>query len=275
MAEREADGGTLFGEIRRFARTSGAVGGIAARVAGAKVFGIKTDRAAHAEDLKTILGGLKGPLMKVAQILSTIPDALPDEYAAGAGAAAGQRAADGLGLRPPAHGRASWGRTGSRKFRSFGQEAAAAASLGQVHRATLLDGTEVACKLQYPDMREHGRGRPAAAASWRWRLPAHRQRDPGRRDLRRARRAPARGAGLRARGRAAAALPDHAARPAAASACPSRSTAYTTKRLLTMTWLEGTPIQQLDRQRPAARSSATTSPRRCSTPGTCRSTATA
>lgn len=51
MAERSADGGTLFGEFRRFARTSGAVGGIAARVAGEKVFGIKTDRAAHAEDL--------------------------------------------------------------------------------------------------------------------------------------------------------------------------------------------------------------------------------
>ena len=74
-------GSNLFGEIRRFARTSGAVGGIAARVAGARVFGIKTDRAAHAEDLKVILGGLKGPLMKVAQFLSTVPDALPAEYA--------------------------------------------------------------------------------------------------------------------------------------------------------------------------------------------------
>ena len=38
------------------------------------------------------------------------------------------------------------------KFSSFGQEAAAAASLGQVHRATLPDGRDVACKLQYPDM---------------------------------------------------------------------------------------------------------------------------
>ncbi len=74
--------GSLFGEVRRIARTSGAVGGIAARVAGQRVFGLKTDKAAHAEDLKQILGGLKGPLMKVAQFLSTIPDALPDEYAA-------------------------------------------------------------------------------------------------------------------------------------------------------------------------------------------------
>src|ERR1700743_615060 len=74
-------GSNLFGEIRRFARTSGAVGRTAPRVAGERVFGIKTDRAAHAEDLKTILGGLKGPLMKVAQFLSTVPDALPVEYA--------------------------------------------------------------------------------------------------------------------------------------------------------------------------------------------------
>src|SRR6202451_758964 len=73
---------TLFGEFKRMARTSGAVGGIAARVMGARAFGIKTNRAEHAEDLKLILGGLKGPLMKVAQFLSTVPDALPAEYAA-------------------------------------------------------------------------------------------------------------------------------------------------------------------------------------------------
>ena len=75
------DRGSLFGEAMRFARTSSAVGGIAARVIGERAFGIKTNRAGHAEDLKTILGGLKGPLMKVAQFLSTVPDALPPEYA--------------------------------------------------------------------------------------------------------------------------------------------------------------------------------------------------
>ena len=141
----------LFGELRRFARTSGAVGGIAARVAGEKVFGFKTDRLAHAEDLKSIIGGLKGPLMKVAQILSTIPDALPDEYS--------QELAQ-LQANAPAMGwsfvrRRMAGELGpdwQGKFASFGQEAAAAASLGQVHRATLPDGTDVACKLQYPDM---------------------------------------------------------------------------------------------------------------------------
>jgi predicted unusual protein kinase regulating ubiquinone biosynthesis (AarF/ABC1/UbiB family) len=38
------------------------------------------------------------------------------------------------------------------RFASFDETAAAAASLGQVHRAMLHDGTRVACKLQYPDM---------------------------------------------------------------------------------------------------------------------------
>src|SRR3712207_3420848 len=79
MSERQQP--SLFGEIRRMARTSGAVGGIAARVAGQRLLGMRTDKAAHAEDLKAILGGLKGPLMKVAQFLATVPDALPEEYA--------------------------------------------------------------------------------------------------------------------------------------------------------------------------------------------------
>jgi predicted unusual protein kinase regulating ubiquinone biosynthesis (AarF/ABC1/UbiB family) len=38
------------------------------------------------------------------------------------------------------------------RFRSFEHVAARAASLGQVHRATALDGTPLACKLQYPEM---------------------------------------------------------------------------------------------------------------------------
>ena len=141
----------VFGEIRRFARTSGAVSGIAARVAGEKVFGFKTDKAAHAEDLKAILGGLKGPLMKVAQILSTIPDALPEAYA---------KELSELQANAPSMGsafvrRRMQGELGPEwrgRFGSFVEQAAAAASLGQVHRATMKDGTAVACKLQYPDM---------------------------------------------------------------------------------------------------------------------------
>jgi predicted unusual protein kinase regulating ubiquinone biosynthesis (AarF/ABC1/UbiB family) len=148
MAERE---GSIFGQFQRFAKTSGAVGGIAARITGERVFGIKTNQAKHAEDLKAILGGLKGPMMKVAQFLSTVPDALPPEYAA--------QLAELQANAPPM----GWafvrrrmagelGPNWEAKFPSFSKEAVAAASLGQVHRATLPDGTDVACKLQYPDM---------------------------------------------------------------------------------------------------------------------------
>ncbi len=133
------------------ARTSGAVGGIAARVAGSRMFGIKTDKAAHAEDLKVILGGLKGPLMKVAQFLSTVPDALPMEYAEEL--AQLQANAPAMGWTFVRRRMASeLGPDWQSRFARFSQTASAAASLGQVHRATLPDGTDVACKLQYPDM---------------------------------------------------------------------------------------------------------------------------
>jgi predicted unusual protein kinase regulating ubiquinone biosynthesis (AarF/ABC1/UbiB family) len=148
MSDKES---TLFGEVRRMVQTSGAVGGIAARVAGQRLLGLKTDKQAHAEDLKRILGGLKGPMMKVAQFLSTVPDALPEEYA--------EQLATLQANAPPMgwpfvrrRMQAELGPAWQSKFREFGQEAAAAASLGQVHKARLPDGTAVACKLQYPDM---------------------------------------------------------------------------------------------------------------------------
>lgn len=149
MAERE--GSTLFGEARRMLRTSSAVTGIAARFAGQKLFGVKGDKAAHAEDLKAILGGLKGPMMKVAQFLSTVPDALPPEYAKEL--ATLQANAPPMGWPFVRRRMASeLGTAWESKFTSFEREAAAAASLGQVHRAVLPDGRRVACKLQYPDM---------------------------------------------------------------------------------------------------------------------------
>src|ERR1700748_2048463 len=143
-----SDRGNLFGELRRMARTSGAMGGIAARVAGERMFGIKTDRASHAEDLRTILGGLKGPLMKVAQFLSTVPDALPAEYAAELAHLQAHAPAMGWAFVRRRMG-GELGPDGQSRFASFNQDAAAAASLGQVHRARLLDGRDVACKLQY------------------------------------------------------------------------------------------------------------------------------
>ncbi|CAI9119370.1 ABC1 kinase family protein [Brytella acorum] len=151
MSDRkDMDRSGFFGELKRMARTSGAVGSIAARVAGNR-FGFKTDSAIHANDLKASLGGLKGPLMKVAQLLSTIPGALPDDYA---------REMAQLQANAPPMGwsfvrrrmTAELGTGWERRFRSFSHDAVAAASLGQVHRALTTDGRDVACKLQYPDM---------------------------------------------------------------------------------------------------------------------------
>jgi predicted unusual protein kinase regulating ubiquinone biosynthesis (AarF/ABC1/UbiB family) len=142
---------SLGGRVMRYARVGRAVGGLAARVAGQRYLGFKTNRAENAADLKEALGGLKGPLMKVAQIMATIPDALPKEYV---------EQLQQLQANAPAMGwpfvkrrmAAELGTNWQSKFKKFEHEAAAAASLGQVHRATSHDGEALACKLQYPDM---------------------------------------------------------------------------------------------------------------------------
>src|ERR1700742_5090658 len=72
---------TLRKRVKRYAKVSTAMAGFGARMAGKRYLGIDADRQKQAERLRTALGGLKGPLMKVAQILSTIPDAVPKEYA--------------------------------------------------------------------------------------------------------------------------------------------------------------------------------------------------
>jgi len=141
----------LSARMRRYARVSGVVAGQAARFAGKRLFGGGGDSAAHAAEIKAALGGLKGPLMKVAQMLATIPDALPADYAVEL--AQLQSNAPPMG-RPFVRRRmaAELGPDWNRHFRDFPLEPAAAASLGQVHRAILADGRPVACKLQYPDI---------------------------------------------------------------------------------------------------------------------------
>lgn len=148
MADEENSFG---GRLRRYARVSGAMGGLAARVAGERYLGLKVDREAHANELRAALGGLKGPLMKVAQMLSTIPEAVPKEYAQ----ELQHLQADAPSMGWPFVKRrmaSELGPAWQSKFQSFEHEAAAAASLGQVHKAVGLDGRRLACKLQYPDM---------------------------------------------------------------------------------------------------------------------------
>jgi predicted unusual protein kinase regulating ubiquinone biosynthesis (AarF/ABC1/UbiB family) len=109
------------------------------------------DRAGEAAALAGALGNLKGPLMKVAQLLATIPDLLPPEYAAELQKLQSEAPPMGWAFvkrRMVAELGPNW----PTKFASFEHHPAAAASLGQVHRARSHDGAELACKLQYPDM---------------------------------------------------------------------------------------------------------------------------
>ena len=147
----ELDGSALGGRVKRYARVTTTVGGLAARMAGERYLGMKIDKDAHAAQLRAALGGLKGPLMKVAQILSTIPDALPEEYANEL--AALQADAPSMGwLFVKRRMRAELGNDWQSHFASFEKEAISAASLGQVHQAVSHEGQKLAIKLQYPDM---------------------------------------------------------------------------------------------------------------------------
>jgi predicted unusual protein kinase regulating ubiquinone biosynthesis (AarF/ABC1/UbiB family) len=140
------------GRFRRYAKVTGTMGNLAMKIAGERYLGIKVDRENHATELRDALGGLKGPLMKVAQILATIPEALPREYAEEL--ANLQTDAPSMGwLFVKRRMVTELGSDWQSRFAAFEKQAAAAASLGQVHCATGHDGTAYACKLQYPDMR--------------------------------------------------------------------------------------------------------------------------
>ena len=141
----------MSARVSRYARVGANVGGVAARIAGAKLFGLDDRDRGNAAALTQALGGLKGPLMKVAQLMATVPDVLPPEYAEELSKLQSEAPPMGPAFvkrRMMAELGADWmGRFGSFELRS-----AAAASLGQVHRAMAKDGSPLACKLQYPDM---------------------------------------------------------------------------------------------------------------------------
>ena len=149
MTDRERN--RLSARATRYARVGVNVGGAAARIAGARFFGFSLDRAANALALASGLGNLKGPIMKVAQLMATIPDALPPEYAAELMKLQSEAPPMGWAFVKRRMA-AELGPTWEKKFKSFEHEPAAAASLGQVHKAVSRDGKLIACKLQYPDM---------------------------------------------------------------------------------------------------------------------------
>ena len=141
----------LAGRLGRTAKVGANLSGAALSMGANRLFGGDKGDEKAAQALAAALGKTKGPLMKVAQMLSTIPDFLPAEYAAEFST---------LQAEAPSMGwpfvkrrmRAELGTDWQSRFREFGKQASHAASLGQVHKAVTPDGQTVACKLQYPDM---------------------------------------------------------------------------------------------------------------------------
>ena len=85
MADRsttDTERNRLAGRVRRYAKVGAEVGGFAVWAAGSRLFGLEAKDDKVAKELRMALGGLKGPIMKVAQMLATIPDILPEDYAA-------------------------------------------------------------------------------------------------------------------------------------------------------------------------------------------------
>src|SRR5713226_9809157 len=82
LPRRDAEANRFSARAARYVRVGANVGGVAAKIAATRIFGLDGDTVRGAADLAAALGGLKGPIMKVAQLMATIPDLLPSDYAA-------------------------------------------------------------------------------------------------------------------------------------------------------------------------------------------------
>jgi predicted unusual protein kinase regulating ubiquinone biosynthesis (AarF/ABC1/UbiB family) len=112
--------------------------------------------------------------MKVAQLMATIPDALPPEYVSALQKLQSEAPPMGWAFvkrRMTAELGVDW----MQKFASFSHHPAAAASLGQVHRARSLEAADLACKLQYPDMQSTVE---ADLQQLEWLFAIHRRMEP-------------------------------------------------------------------------------------------------
>jgi predicted unusual protein kinase regulating ubiquinone biosynthesis (AarF/ABC1/UbiB family) len=146
---RDDEANRLSARAQRYARLGVNAGAFAARVGVNRLTG--GGRETDARAFASALGSMKGPMMKVAQFLTTIPDALPADYADELIRLQSQAPPMGAGFvrrRMVAELGADW----RERFSDFDFKPAAAASLGQVHEGRTLDGERVACKLQYPEM---------------------------------------------------------------------------------------------------------------------------
>ncbi|MBI2168698.1 MAG: AarF/ABC1/UbiB kinase family protein, partial [Actinobacteria bacterium] len=96
-----------------------------------------------------LMGGMKGAVMKLGQMASILGDSLPDQY--GEALRGLQQSAPPMAYELMAGVvEEDLGAAPHELFEKFSREPVAAASIGQVHKARLADGTEVAVKVQYP-----------------------------------------------------------------------------------------------------------------------------
>lgn len=159
MARNPASDGISTGRIRRAAPVAGYV----ARTAGESVLASirrtkdpdPADFARRAERYAEVLGRSKGALMKAGQILSYVPfgQAVPAENRALYQAAMSRLQADAPPMAPELATEVIESELGAPLetfFAEFSERPLAAASIGQVHAARLLDGRSVAVKVQYP-----------------------------------------------------------------------------------------------------------------------------
>jgi predicted unusual protein kinase regulating ubiquinone biosynthesis (AarF/ABC1/UbiB family) len=158
------------GRVQRTAKVGSVIGGQSARYAGTRAANLVRSKetadekldARHleaAERMVDALGNMKGAAMKIGQLASFIDtEFLPPEYA--------EMYQEKLGELRTSAPPMPWdkvkavldeeweGEPLEEIFDEIDEEAAAAASIGQVHRATLCDGRKVAVKIQYPGVAE-------------------------------------------------------------------------------------------------------------------------
>jgi predicted unusual protein kinase regulating ubiquinone biosynthesis (AarF/ABC1/UbiB family) len=153
------------GRARRTAQVGTVIGGQGARYAGTRAANVARSKEARvealdrrhleaAERMVDTLGTMKGAAMKIGQLASFIDtEFLPPEYRD----LYQDKLSELRSSAPPMPWKKvaavleeEWDEPVEELFEDFEQEAAAAASIGQVHRATLPDGREVAVKVQYP-----------------------------------------------------------------------------------------------------------------------------